>query len=392
MPEMDKSKDLETAKKILDILAEENYEKKIAEKKIEIWKREIKGHYPNIGEVYDAFKSDGDAFLFICTIIIPEDIKQHTPKVIKTYFFGKSTPYLDPITKEAGEISQLTNKWKILKTKLEDPNESRKRWRYLYRWLLGDKDLNEIRTCGRCFYEWSHGVEPSLSNNLSNVRSGMGGIWIFCAANEVEPIWEWLYPTKKDDGEFWGDEFCIVRIPDDFEIVENCQVDKELFILVDKSSTDSQHMQLESRCNQVNIVGVDRLDSHPLGETPPESIRNCVMCDMTDIIDATLKYFFEESIYTKSNILLLHPCRQLQYSDQSPIIWVDSRFDMPKEQAMNFVKCFCEVLGEHSINPEKVRVAKIIAETREKMKNGSNIHGLWRLAYVVNGNPKTTLT
>jgi hypothetical protein len=375
------------------------------EEKKKTWKNEIEyvyskiGKVCNIGKVYDAFKSDGDAFLFICTIIIPEDIKQRTPKVIKTYFFGKSIPYLEPITKEAGDIGKLRDNWKKLETELKDLNKIMKRGRYFCRWLHRDKpilpkDLNEIRERGKDIYRWLLGAKPILPNNLSNARSGMGGIWIFCAAKEVEPIWEWLCP-ETNDGEFLGDEFCIVRIHDDCKIEDNCQVGKELIILGDKTRMDSPHTQLESVCKQVNksTVLVDKFNKHPLGETTsPESIRNRVICNMTDIDDTTVNTFFEETIYKKSNILLSHPCRQLLYSNQSPIIWVDSRFDIPKEQAMYFVKCFCEVLGEHSINPEKVRVAKIVTETREKMKNGSNIHGLWRLAFVVNGNPKTTLT
>ena len=366
------------------------------EEKKKTWKNEINDHYPNIWEVYDAFKSDRDAFLFICTIIIPEDIIQSTPKVIKTYFFGKSIPYLEPITKEAGDIGKLRDNWKNLETELKDLNKIRQRGRYSCRWLHRDKpilpkDLNKIREHGRDFYTWLLGEKSILPNNLSNARSEMGGIWIFCAANEVEPIWEWICP-KTNDGEFWGDEFCIVRIHDDCNIVENCQVKKELIILGEGGSRHSPHKQLGSMCkNKVSnsIVFVNKNTALPLGKTSPESIRNCVICNMIEI-DATVKTIFEGNIFN-NNILLLHPCRQM-LSKQSPIMWVDSRFDIPKEQAMYFVKCFCEVLGEHSINSEKVRVAKIVTETREKMKNGSNISGLWRLAFVVNGNPKTTLT
>jgi hypothetical protein len=79
----------------------------------------------------------------------------------------------------------------------------------------------------------------------------------------------------------------------------------------------------------------------------------------------------------------------------SPATWIDSSFSIPKKIAPRFVNCFYEVLKGSLKSSNEANIFEIVAKTREKIKDQNNLDSnilLWRLVYVVHGNPCTMLT
>jgi hypothetical protein len=133
-----------------------------------------------------------------------------------------------------------------------------------------------------------------------------------------------------------------------------------------------------------------------------------------------------ETIYCnkKNKNLILYLHEQLTNFGNYPSTWIDSSFQLDQPQSSCFFKYFCEVLNEHLGNAEEANIAKIVTETRKKVcdqelndQGGYNTCGRWkllfrafealhlrpareesnaigfcRLAFMVNGNPRTTFT
>jgi hypothetical protein len=176
-------------------------------------------------EVYEAFKSNTNAHLFVYVLNMREAngdqrgavlsfLKnqenagrsslehQENPDYVICYFKkieNSQTVILVPLNNK--EIEELMNKFDEIKNSVkkideseeqESENEVEKHGGALYRHLTGKKEVLQPRECNSSY-----------------------GVWINCKDEAIDPLWEWLY-TKSEDF-FWGDKFSIVRIPESWE-------------------------------------------------------------------------------------------------------------------------------------------------------------------------------
>ena len=176
-------------------------------------------------EVYEAFKSNTNAHLFVYVLNMREAngdqrgavlsfLKnqenagrsslehQENPDYVICYFKkieNSQTVILVPLNNK--EIEELMNKFDEIKNSVkkideteeqESENEVEKHGEALYRHLTGKKEVLQPRECNSPY-----------------------GVWINCKDEAIDPLWEWLYIKSEDF--FWGDKFSIVRIPESWE-------------------------------------------------------------------------------------------------------------------------------------------------------------------------------
>jgi hypothetical protein len=234
---------------------------------------------------------------------------------------------------------------------------------------------------------------------LPNECDSMCGVWIYCDDEFIKPLWEWLYTEEN----FWGDEFAIVRIQEGCDMADY-QVNSEVIILADDSTGDLLGYAQDLK-KELNKAGVSVCSVIPPSDTELDISSDCIIYAAG--VDAYKKYKNKLEVFfsDRKEILFwnLYPSSPLQL-EELPATWLDSRFEglhIPKAFTLCFVKTFFDVLKEllkevNGANEEReVRVAEILRKTREKMisnQKGSQFNNLWRLAYILNGNPCTKLT
>ena len=320
---------------------------------------EFKNKHRHVETALKAWMSDSNTILFIA--VLPEG------PTAKIYYFTKRNPDQPIHTDVKGNTitNVIGKKWDQLKKKGLNVGET------------------EVEDIGKDFHR--HLLQNKLK--LPNKYDRMSGVWVYCEYEDIDPLWEWIYWEEKKS--FWGDIFHIVRIEGHCDI-SDCQVSSELIILKDRTPNPLWD-SLTSDCN--GRVVKCRGEYLHNDSFRPGCIKNCIVC-CPIAISGTINVALEKTFNNKNKILLLYPCTKLSGLKVLPSAWIDSRLDIPKEHAKYFVNCFCEVLNDLK-KPREVRVAEIVTETRKKMERdprGSNFNKLWRLAYVVNGNPYTTLT
>jgi len=350
--------------------------------------KELKEKYNcNIREKYDAFISEEDTFLFIC--IVKAKLKhaltsaeKHT--TINIFFFGNQNPHIHTLEKE--DVKQLGNRWKVLKEELKNQN------------------VGEIRKCGSFFYEKLLGNQLILPSNLSNERNGMGGIWIFCAVADIDPIWEWLC-TKNSKGEdfFWGDEFHIVRIPENCDFnVSDFEVEK-FALLTDNSCSpafilsNTIHNCLENILSCSNITISEILNSYDyihIGAYKETFENHDYNKKIKQILSRTkeldeklnLKFLFLNTFCRATSSTHASPAKLI--SALSPLAWVDCSLNIPEELASNFITNFYEEIETSLRNNKEANVVEIFLKTRKKMiiQGGFGLFG-----YIIKGNPHCKL-
>jgi len=332
-------------------------------------------------EVYEAFKSNTNAQLFVYVLNM-EEVNDDRRKAVQSflgdlknvnyviYYFTKieNSPTVIPVPLNHKKLEELMNIFNKIKKSVKNlaENEAVEHGKHLYIRLTGKKEVLQPRDCNSSY-----------------------GVWINCKDEDIDPLWEWLY-TKSEDF-FWGDKFDIVRIHRHCEI-SPCNVNRNVTILAGQESILSPD---SLRTNLQKVVKC-KIEIEYLQEGSDSEL-NISKDTHTLIIAGGIKISGKVGtnlnlIFTDNKILLLCPCMQLPLDLQSfPSVWIDSRFK-PGTHAEDFVKCFFKVLSSDS---GQAKVVEIVRKTRKKMQNDSSVSNdsrLWRLAYVVNGNPCTTLT
>jgi hypothetical protein len=278
-------------------------------------------------------------------------------------------------------------------------------------------DLREISTCNTTLKEglgnnFNHPIREihieffnEIDRAIQAKRKLPGGdeardVWIYCEVADIDPIWEWIY--SEGGGFFWGDEFHIVRIEKRCDISDR-QVNTKVIILADNSSKGALWNCALDLKKDLEGAGVEcTLIDSPDNELDISS--DCIIYAAGSAKDTYKSYKTKLDRFLRqrrNNILFLNlrPSNPLRLK-KLPTTWLDCRFegfDIPSV----FVKTFFEVLKEllEEVNGEneerEVRVAEILTKTRERMisnQKGSQFNNLWRLAYILNGNPYTKLT
>ena len=366
-------------------------EKEIKERyKVERRIREIEKYNHNIREEYNAFKSKKDALFYICIIKTNAPQRPKDPIEIKIFVFENQNSHLHVLEKE--DAKQVENGWKDLLEK-----------------LLKNKNIGEIRKCGDFFYEKLFGNKLILPSILSNERNGMGGIWISCAVAIIDPIWEWLCPKcSNGEGFFWGDNFSIVRLPEDCKFEEydlqltnttilkdeGCYARNDLSCL-NKLSGAVTPLKLYDLEDPMTLNSFDSI--HVAANRKPfeKHIKNAIETALA----------IETSLFS-SKFLFLNICKSDEDSNTQELYkeylsaqdillklkklnvataWIHTGFDVPDSFAHLFAKCFYD-----EFRNMKKNVPEAVKNAREKIKSLPGVderNSFWRLAYVANGNP-----
>jgi hypothetical protein len=350
----------------------------------------------------EAFDADSNAKLFI--VVVNINNKKNEDK--KIYYIHK-TLSIDPTDISDENRKSVNKEWGTLKKS------------------IGAVKEDKVISFGKKVYD-----TLLVNKKISNGSDETSGVWIYCIDEMIYPIWEWLY--DEDRKFFWGDKFHIVRIPNGCDMAKECTLN-ELIILEDKTpqTKDTAEYRISSIKSNLkhltsflHIRSLASFQKHAV-DNPEllELLKSCMLyfpMDLPGEVLADLDNIFKNR---NNKNLLLYPHTQLTGFSNYPSTWIDSRLNVPKSQTSQFFKYFCDVLDDHLTKPEKANIAKIVTETRKKMcgqepkdqggynswgwwklhlpavvgshlppaREESNAIGFWRLAYVVNGNPRTYL-
>lgn len=379
-----------------------DYEKeknKIEKEETKSYLEELEADFPHVKVAYKAFMCDPNTHLFIAV-----RNKRAGADSCTIYSFTKQNSRLIIPTKKEIEskiLSEIISKWDKLREHIIKQRE------------------NDIIRTGTDFYEWL------LKDVLPNGCNRMCEVWIYCEDADIDPIWEWLYIEEREF--FWGDEFSIVRIQKGCDMSKKCTLNK-LIILKDDCLLDTAEYRTTSFIPNLKYLKSSlhiSLESFKnlVVDDAPELLKSCMLYFPMDISGA-VRVDLEKIFRNKNNKnLLLYPHTQLMGFNNYPSTWIDSRLNVPKSQTSQFFKYFCDVLDGHLAKAEEANIAKIVTETRKKMcsqelndqggynscglwkfllaafvalhlrpaREESKAIGFWRLAYVVNGNPRTYL-
>ena len=351
--------------------------------------KELLDNYPCCNKALRVFREDKSKLLFIL-VIEDEDDKGDTIR-----FFTKQNQNPKPII-----IDQ----------------EIRKKSIGLNRILKGKQDYTE-----REVINLSKSLSEKLLHGVNGVLPETPGeeywVWIYCEIDNINHIWEWIY-TGNGEQFFWGDRFFIVRIP------ENCNFENLNFqfnkatILFERSSSPAYET-----CAKEEILRTilrNMADCHVTPIDDPQDLKNLEIFKFIHVGasrktfengEEWIKAFHRRLLQIKPYFLFFtmfadspsskHGCLSKSINLQPHTTLIDSYFNIPKEFASPFVKCFYKILNESLKNSNEANIVEILAKTRKKFEKLGNKETLgynpfWRLAYVVTGNPyiklKTKLT
>lgn len=254
-------------------------------------------------------------------------------------------------------------------------------------------------------------IQAKLKEELQNDDNKIKNVWIFCEENDIDYLWEWIYCEEKDF--FWGKKFHICRIPNDRISKgglkpQNIEVKQYAFIspnncqcgYKDKNCFNSTFFSLRKALNNIrNLNGVDCM--HFVAKIDIYQENRDIYESCEDAFKA-LGYYDQDNKY-KIKFLFLniripenfndykeliespeYKLRLLELKDlftRSAEIWIDTNLDLPDDLALNFSNDFyIELKNGRKTIPE------VLTEARKKGNE------FCRLAYVVKGNPSTTVS
>jgi hypothetical protein len=90
---------------------------------------------------------------------------------------------------------------------------------------------------------------------LPNGPTGIRRVWIYCKNENINRLWEWVHTG----GDFWGDKFDIIRVPDKCEFTDDAlEVDNESslkccnFAYLTGAATSSSKSEIQRYCREIN--------------------------------------------------------------------------------------------------------------------------------------------
>jgi hypothetical protein len=213
---------------------------------------------------------------------------------------------------------------------------------------------------------------------------------------------------ENQDGFFWGDKFHIIRIPNE-RILNNCDFEKSNYpcqinnvaIIIDdfdchctaddtkcfKGQRKVTFITLQEIINGsknlkefdcIHLVLSGRQVTKELISSCRQALRNC-----------KLKFLFL-NIRAPNDCSSKHLTQFKELFTSSAEIWIDS-LDLPNDSAPQFTKYFYKEFWSNKKNvaAAATKTRKNIERNAEGLNTGKE---LWRLAYVVTGNPCTKIS
>lgn len=324
----------------------------------EFWK-EILLYYPHTKgakPVYDAFKADGNAHLFI--LVIKEEKKRYD----MIYVFKKEkTTIEDKLNRETINTEILPN-WLELKMDINDESKVIKKGKLFKEHLL-----------------------RKLPNPL--IKDITGDIWIYCEDEDIEPLWEWLY---MDNIGFLADKTLLIRVP------RECEFNRKVNRDEDESAKTSKFAVLsEINCPQADdaytlIKSICENYSCDIDIGDQEGLEkiisyNYIHASLTKVDEDSYKPILDAA---KGNIsgqkklpcfLFLKMCgcsdgiRAGVFGLVNPDVWIETSFEVGEVSfEEEFYRVFCNT-GD---------ISKAIIKARNEISNS-----FLRFAYVLKGNP-----
>jgi hypothetical protein len=243
---------------------------------------------------------------------------------------------------------------------------------------------------------------------LTNGPMGIRRVWIYCGIEYINRLWEWVHTG----GDFWGDKFDIIRVPDKCEFTDDAlEVDNESnlkccnFAYLTGASTSSSKSEIKRYCKEIKPQSIklnnDGMLSdlhtfdiiHVFTTVNDNKLEGSYITSIGNAIAKT-RSFFDEILSNKKtkkkllthltapHFLFLNMCGCKGIKSEilllaSPTTWIDTCFNVSEEFASNFEKKFYKELCGNKTN-----VAEALKEARGGLQNNA-----CRFAYVLNGNP-----
>jgi hypothetical protein len=300
---------------------------------------------------------------------------------------------------------------KLLKS-IGDNNEDRVKdlGDQLFDNLLRDKENDKVKV-KELIDQLNKVLIPDSETKSKKDADIIKNVWIFCNYSDNDYPWEWIHWKNADL--FWGDKFHIVRIPVNYRFEElDFQITlHKVTILIDRfcPSAWKNYHDTKILCNLLkDFVECQEI---PLDDSNLTNLNdfNCIHIgadrDTFEKNNEFLAKISAKLFQNKPNFLFLNtyikePSGKHYYPSASiypyPLTTcIDSSLDnIPEKCASHFVICFYNVLKDSLKNNKEATIVETVAKTREIIKNQKelNCDRFWRFAYVINGNPCTTLT
>lgn len=339
--------------------------------------------------------------LFICVEEFKIYAYKRLPLLVKALFSSQNAEETKKILEEFKKIliEEYSKTKQINKTTISDIKED----------LL--QSINKEKIVKNCGEELNTAlicdeIGTKVKEELQKDDDKNNNILIYCQDEYIDYVWEWIYWKEKNF--FWGDRFHIVRIPKNYKFEKDLkfQIDTFTFLL------DSYCPQVCKKCKKSkkflnelleNIVECKKI---PLESSKQfRHLKDCVHIGACrETIEKNPDYFktFKGelalnkpkflflNIFTKKNSPSKRGLLSEAINSAPPTIWIDSSLNIEENFASAFVESFYEVFEKSLKNNKEAKIVEIIAKTREKIEKDQK-NSFWRLAYIVNGNPSTTL-
>jgi hypothetical protein len=260
-------------------------------------------------------------------------------------------------------------------------------------------------------------ITTMLKEELKNDPDKIKNVWIF-EENNIDHLWEWIYWEEKNF--FWGDNFHIVRIPENYKFTNpNFQINNAT-ILSDANCrcADDDKDILHNKLGSIEEIGLLKTKRYKkLGK--PNCIHIVVNIETFDkekgLYNALRNVFKKTKLSNlqgvkKPNFLFLNiraPTSEEQHLKPDEIdkiiheirkifdspaeTWIDTNLPLPDSPTPQFAEYFYEMFLK---NKDNVNVVEAVAKAREEIEKQKDIgcKSFWRLAYVVKGNPYAMVT
>jgi hypothetical protein len=287
----------------------------------------------------------------------------------------------------------------------------------MVKYINKNKEKN-VKLCGQRLNELIY-EKTKLKEELQNDNDKIKNVVICCKDEDIDYVWEWIYWKEKKffrgDKFFWGDKFNIVRIPKDgipdrelknsnlqikkFATVSdtacNCNCTTDVIKYFDNLIGPEKYKKIKlQELNSENLNAIDCIHFVANIETfrnKTSLISDCVNrlngqnTSNSNSANTQLKFLFSNIRVPTSSTLEKKGGNLSKLKDilaRAAEICIDTTFDPPNDSEIYFVNYFYGAFQSE----KNVVDAAAVARRRIGSKK------LWRLAYVVRGNPCTEVT